>query len=98
RLRPRGRDTSRVRRPRSRLLPAVGVDGAAADVARRHRAGLGRTALRLRRTCRARPVTDRSRVLVSLRVRATPTRAFSAFTEEIGRWWRPNGLFQFTSG
>ena len=43
-------------------------------------------------------MTDGSRVLVSLRVRATPTRAFSAFTEEIARWWQPNGLFQFTSG
>ena len=37
-----------------------------------------------------------SRVLVSLRVAATPERAFAVFTEEIGRWWRPNTLFQFT--
>ena len=37
-----------------------------------------------------------SRVLVSLRVRATPERAFEAFTREIGAWWRPNILFQFT--
>jgi uncharacterized protein YndB with AHSA1/START domain len=37
-----------------------------------------------------------SRVLVSLRVRATPERAFEAFTREIGTWWRPNGLFAFT--
>lgn len=37
-----------------------------------------------------------SRVLVSLRVRATPERAFEAFTLEIGAWWRPNALFQFT--
>ena len=37
-----------------------------------------------------------SRVLVALRVRASPERAFSAFTREIDRWWRPNGLFQFT--
>jgi uncharacterized protein YndB with AHSA1/START domain len=42
-------------------------------------------------------VSDASRVLVSLRVNATPARAFSAFTQEIGRWWRPNGLFQFTA-
>ena len=27
---------------------------------------------------------------------ATPERAFTAFTEEIGKWWKPNGLFQFT--
>jgi len=37
-----------------------------------------------------------SRVLVAIRVNATPARAFAAFTEEIGQWWRPNGLFQFT--
>ncbi len=37
-----------------------------------------------------------SRVLVALRVRATPERAFEAFTGEIARWWRPNALFQFT--
>ena len=42
-------------------------------------------------------MSDASRVLVSMRVRATPARAFAAFTEEIGQWWRPNGLFQFTS-
>lgn len=39
-----------------------------------------------------------SRVLVALRVDATPERAFAAFTDEIGRWWRSNGLFQFSSG
>ena len=43
-------------------------------------------------------MTDRSRVLVALRVRATPARAFAAFTEEIGSWWRPNGVFEFTRG
>ena len=37
-----------------------------------------------------------SRVLVSLRVRASPARAFEAFTAEIGRWWAPNSLFAFT--
>ena len=37
-----------------------------------------------------------SRVLVALRVDATPERAFAAYTGEIGRWWRPNGLFQFS--
>jgi hypothetical protein len=35
-------------------------------------------------------------VLVALRVDATPEVAFGVFTEEIGSWWRPNGLFQFT--
>ena len=38
-----------------------------------------------------------SRILVALRVPASPERAFSAFTEDIGRWWRPNSLFPFTS-
>ena len=37
-----------------------------------------------------------SMVLVSVRVRATPLRAFEAFTADIGLWWRPNGLFRFT--
>ncbi len=34
-------------------------------------------------------------VLVALRVKASPERAFAAFTDEIGLWWCPNGLFQF---
>jgi uncharacterized protein YndB with AHSA1/START domain len=37
-----------------------------------------------------------SKVYVALRVKATPARAFAAFVEEIGAWWRPNGLFQTT--
>lgn len=40
---------------------------------------------------------SRSRVLVSLRIDAPPARTFAAFTDEIGEWWRPNGLFQFTA-
>lgn len=39
-----------------------------------------------------------SRVLVASRVAATPERAFEAFTAEIGRWWRPNRLFEFSVG
>jgi uncharacterized protein YndB with AHSA1/START domain len=37
-----------------------------------------------------------SAVVVSLRVEASPKRAFEVFTQEIGAWWRPNGLFQLT--
>lgn len=37
-----------------------------------------------------------SRVVVALRVKASPLRAFEAFTAEIGQWWRPNALFAFT--
>ena len=37
-----------------------------------------------------------SKVYVALRVKATPERAFAVFTEEIGVWWRPHGLFQTT--
>jgi len=37
-----------------------------------------------------------SRILVALRVKASPARAFEAFTTEIGTWWRPNPMFQFT--
>jgi uncharacterized protein YndB with AHSA1/START domain len=41
-------------------------------------------------------LSQRSRVLLSIRVNSTPERAFAAFTEEIGQWWKPNGLFEFT--
>jgi uncharacterized protein YndB with AHSA1/START domain len=37
-----------------------------------------------------------SRVYVALRVKAPPERAFAAFVEEIGDWWRPSPLFQTT--
>lgn len=37
-----------------------------------------------------------SAVVVSLRVRASPQEAFAVFTEEIGVWWKPNGLFPIT--
>src|SRR5207245_1588043 len=37
-----------------------------------------------------------SKVYVALRVKATPERAFAAFVEEIGEWWRPSPLFQTT--
>jgi Activator of Hsp90 ATPase homolog 1-like protein len=37
-----------------------------------------------------------SRILVALRVRASPRRAFDVFVNEIGAWWQPNGLFRFT--
>lgn len=39
-----------------------------------------------------------SRVLVALRVKASPQRAFDAFVGEIGAWWRPNALFQTQPG
>jgi uncharacterized protein YndB with AHSA1/START domain len=37
-----------------------------------------------------------SHIQVSLRVAATPARAFEVFTREIGTRWQPNGLFSFT--
>jgi uncharacterized protein YndB with AHSA1/START domain len=37
-----------------------------------------------------------SKVLVSLRVKASPDRAFAAFVNEIGAWWQTNPLFAFT--
>ncbi|MBL7499687.1 SRPBCC domain-containing protein [Frankia sp. CNm7] len=43
-------------------------------------------------------MTDGSRVLVALRVPVPAARAFTAFTDQIGQWWQPNGLFQFTDG
>ena len=37
-----------------------------------------------------------SQVIVAIRVRATPERAFQVFVDEIGAWWRPSPLFRFT--
>lgn len=37
-----------------------------------------------------------SRVLVSVRVAADPEHAFAVFTEEIGKWWQPDFLFEIT--
>ena len=37
-----------------------------------------------------------SRVLVSLRVRTSPDRAFAAFVNDVGVWWQANPLFAFT--
>jgi len=37
-----------------------------------------------------------SRVMLSLRVKATPQRAFDVFTQEISAWWQPDPLFRFT--
>ncbi|HEX5420750.1 MAG TPA: SRPBCC domain-containing protein [Gammaproteobacteria bacterium] len=39
-----------------------------------------------------------SRILVALRVPATPELAFDVFTREIGAWWRPNALFPINPG
>lgn len=39
---------------------------------------------------------DADAVIVALRVAATPDRAFRAFTEEVGAWWRPHPLFLAT--
>ncbi|MDE8653069.1 SRPBCC domain-containing protein [Novosphingobium album (ex Liu et al. 2023)] len=38
-----------------------------------------------------------SAVIISIRVRATPHRAFEAFTRDIGAWWRANPLFPLTA-
>jgi uncharacterized protein YndB with AHSA1/START domain len=37
-----------------------------------------------------------SRILVAVRVAASPAHAFDVFTQEIASWWQPNGLFNFT--
>jgi uncharacterized protein YndB with AHSA1/START domain len=41
---------------------------------------------------------DRSRVLVSSRIGASPERVFRAFTEDIAQWWQDSPLFRFTPG
>ena len=37
-----------------------------------------------------------SRVLISVRVKSTPQRAFEVFTRDIALWWKPNPEFAFT--
>ncbi|HJV40160.1 SRPBCC domain-containing protein [Caulobacter sp.] len=37
-----------------------------------------------------------SRILVALRIAASPEVVFDAFTDDIALWWRPNPLFSFT--
>lgn len=37
-----------------------------------------------------------SAVIVSIRVKVSPGRAFDAFTQEIGQWWRSSPLFALT--
>ena len=37
-----------------------------------------------------------SRVLISVRVKSTPERAFEVFTRDIALWWKPNPEFAFT--
>ena len=81
------------------LRASLGVDGVAASVARHDRARLGRAADRVHDTTSS-GSRDRPARACSCRcaLPATPARAFAAFTDEIGQWWRPNGLFQFSNG
>lgn len=37
-----------------------------------------------------------SKILVALRIAASPEVVFDAFTDDIALWWRPNSLFSFT--
>ena len=37
-----------------------------------------------------------SYVLVSVRLKTSPARAFEIFTRDIALWWTPNALFRFT--
>ncbi|MBP6013559.1 MAG: SRPBCC domain-containing protein [Alphaproteobacteria bacterium] len=37
-----------------------------------------------------------SRIVVALRVKASPGRAFDVFTQEIGLWWQHKEFFKFT--
>jgi uncharacterized protein YndB with AHSA1/START domain len=38
-----------------------------------------------------------SKVFLSLRVPADPVLAFDVFTQEIGAWWQPSGLFRVSA-
>lgn len=37
-----------------------------------------------------------SKIVVALRIQASPEAVFDAFVEDIALWWRPNPLFSFT--
>ncbi|GGB62246.1 ligand-binding SRPBCC domain protein [Tistrella bauzanensis] len=39
-----------------------------------------------------------SEILIALRIQAPAAQVFRAFVEDIGLWWQPSGLFQFTAG
>ncbi len=86
-----------VRRPRAHLQPAPGADGEAQALAGGDRAAVVGAAARLQGASRAATAMS-SRILVALRVAATPARAFEVFTARDRPWWRPNRLFQFTRG
>ena len=43
-----------------------------------------------------RPMT--SKVFLALRVPADPMQTFEVFTQEIGLWWQPSGLFEVSRG
>jgi uncharacterized protein YndB with AHSA1/START domain len=38
-----------------------------------------------------------SKVFLALRVPADPMRSFEVFTQEIGSWWQPSGLFKVSA-
>src|SRR5262249_59327662 len=82
------RAASRLRRPRAHLQPEAETDGQPEGVAGTDGAALAAAAQRLQGASGADAVT--SRVLVGLRVRATPARAFEVFVRDIGAWWQPN--------
>lgn len=55
---------------------------------------MGRSAIGVQVASGTQAVT--SRVVVALRVKASPLRAFEVFTQEVALWWRPSAFFQFT--
>src|SRR5262249_20232379 len=71
------------------------LQGAAAERSSSSTTRAGRAALGLQGACREEAKMTAA-VIVSIRVSATPLRAFEAFTEEIGEWWRPSPLFALT--
>ena len=70
-------------------------------MAARRRASMDGAARRLRGArprSPAQTTSHLSRVLVATRVSCEPAEAFARFTSEIGDWWQPHGLFQFSEG
>src|SRR5699024_9811916 len=94
----RQRVAPRVRRAGAHLHAAVRPDGRPARLARDGRARLVAATRSVRRLRGGHAVSESSRVLVAIRVKAPVERAFTAFTEQIGQWWQPSDLFPITPG
>src|SRR5271166_3792463 len=93
-MRPCGGEPSEIRCAGAHLCARSETDGGTETLAGRNRSAVEHPARGFQASCRARLVTPQ--VLVSVRLKASPARAFEIFTRDIALWWTPNALFRFT--